>query len=498
MLKLDRARLQQILEHGTEREKEEVEALLREYDEIISRNPLQVFEPYPKQAEFAGAKQPIKAFFGGNGAGKTEIGLADDVIQAVDSDCLPDHLKPLKIFEPPFHCRVVVADFNAAMEGVILEKLRKLVPRFQLHTGGWEKAYSQQKRILRFANGSWIQFLTFEQDLDKHAGAALHRVHFDEDPPPEKGRQLFHESAMRVGRVPGGQISITMTPTQGMAPFTYDEVWEKRHEPNVFCVTAEIWDNPHIPHEQMREWLRGMTDEERRMREKGEFVHFEGLVYNEFKDKDHVVAPPDRKHVQQQDVIVSIDPGIRWTGVTWQAFDNDNACLVFEELLLEGMPVPLIAEEILKKNALWGVKPVFYVIDPSSRNRTATNAENVEGAFAREGIYCVHGQNAVEAGVFEIKRRLQASPSMLLVSKDCQRLIWEIFRYRRDARADQSFAVIKQDDHELDALRYACMARPWFKPHYQTPKTRRGWFPDETFDWSQPVMKDSPPLGAMS
>jgi hypothetical protein len=69
---------------------------------------------------------------------------------------------------------------------VIFPLIRQWVPRPQLLDESWEKAFSKQRRVLTFANGSTIQFLTFEQDLDAHAGAALHRVHFDEEPEGEK------------------------------------------------------------------------------------------------------------------------------------------------------------------------------------------------------------------------------------------------------------------------------------------------------------------------
>ena len=40
-----------------------------------------------------------------------------------------------------------------------------------------------------------------------------------------------------------------------------------------------------------------------------------------------------------------------------------------------------------------------------------------------------------------------------LVARNCARLIWEFARYRRLDTKDGSFAVVKKDDHAMDALR---------------------------------------------
>lgn len=493
--KINAAEIDRIMREGTELEKARVTELLAEYDEILENNPLEGFEPYQKQSDFLSALEPTKAFFGGNRAGKTEIGIVDDLIQAVDRQSLPEHLFPYKRWDPPFFCRIVSPDFTATMEGVIFTKLRKLAPKGQLKGGSWEKAYDQQRRMLKFANGSWFQFLTSEQDVDKHSGAALHRVHFDEEPPGEKGLLLYRENRMRLIDY-GGQVMITMTPLFGMS-WTHDDVWMRRHEPGTFAVTASIYDNPHIDPKEIEAAFAGMSVEERKSRAEGQFVHFKGLVYNEFDTATHVVSPPDREHIAKQDIVVGIDPGVRWTGIVYTAFDNDNAAVVFDEIFLTGTTVEDAVVAIQRKNREWGIGPSSYVIDPSARNRSLTNAEAVEGAYARAGIWTVHGQADVEVGVLETKRRLQTDG--IVISEDCQRLLWEIPRYRMDDKADGRFAVVKENDHELDALRYALMSRPWFVDLPTSRKSRsRGFqstYSEEEPRWDGAAPQEALPMG---
>jgi phage terminase large subunit-like protein len=471
-------------------DRREVEKALAELDTIRVLDPLQFFYPHEKQVQYLSSFDPLKAFLGGNRSGKTTAGIVDDIIQTVDRDSLPDHLKPYKKWEPPFYCRIVAPDFVSTMEGVIFQKIKEWAPKAQLKGGSWETAYDKQRRLLRWENGSWWQFLTFEQDLDKHSGAALHRVHFDEEPPED----IRAECQMRLIDY-GGDELFTMTPLMGMT-WMFDKVWERRHLEGYTVVQVDMDDNPHLNQDAKTRLLEGLSEEERKARKEGRFVHFAGMVFPEFRDSYHTVDPPDPRTVRDQSVVVGIDPGIRWTGICFVAFDDENYALVFDELFLEQKTVPEVAEEIRSRLATWGVTPDFYVIDPSARNRTQINADAVEAEFQRHGIFAVHGQNDRESGILTIKRRLQSDPPSLLVSTACKELIYEFGRYRIDPKASQkdssAFEVVKVDDHVLDAMRYALMSRSWgvfkgegnrrrkggYNPHYEDP-----WEPEQPRPW---------------
>jgi phage terminase large subunit-like protein len=438
----------------------EVKKLFSELIELLEDNPLQAFEPnYSQQHDFLSSRKTVKGFFGGNRSGKTTTGIVDDIIQAVPREFLPEHLLPYKFWDPPFLCRIVSPDFTSTMEGAIFETIRKWVPRSALKGGSWDAAYDKQRRMLRFVEGSWFQFLTAEQDVDKHSGAALDRVHFDEEPPGEKGLQLYRENMMRlIDRA--GQILITMTPLFGMS-WVYDEIWQKRGEDHIFVTTADMDSNTTLDSDAKRLMLSGLSQEEIQARKEGRFVHFAGHIYSEFGER-HLVDPPSPEHVRQLDTMVSIDPGVRRMAAVWGGFDKDNSCVLYDELYAEGMTVEQAVEAINAKNAEWGITPMAYIIDPSARNRTLTNAEQVTSEFARYGIYCVPGQNAVEPGIFQTKRRLQAEPAALYVSRACEWFRWEIQRYRYDPK--NTSVPLKEHDHLMDASRYLLMARAWGAP----------------------------------
>lgn len=498
-------------------ERAEFERELADLDRLFEENPLQRFEPHPKQVTFLGSRDRIKAFLGGNRSGKTTAGIVDDLIQAVDEDCLPERLRPFKRWQPPFRCRIVAPDFIETMDGVIFHKLREWVPRGQLVGGSWEKAYDKTKRKLRFKNGSEFSFMTFEQDLDKFGGTDLHRVHYDEEP-PENIRKECRRGLMDHG----GDELFTMTPLHGMT-WMFDKVYERRYESGVGVVEVSTDDNPHISPEEIAAFMAELTPEEQEARRHGRFVHFGGLVLGMFDDSLHVVDEIRPEHLRGLDVLVGIDPGVVRGGVVWVAFDRDNHALVFDELYPRNQNLgpkedpSTISAQILEKNAYWGLvgdREPQYVIDPSARNRyqgSGESAENVEGDLSREGIYCSWGNNNRRFGVFQLRRRLVAQPHpALTVTRNCANWLWERMRWRiaadeeseqerpKGSRSGDSFKT-QGPDHLMDPTRYVCAERVW-GPWIEEPGEKSNtWVPGTAprQSWFTGA-RDAPPMGSMS
>lgn len=442
----------------------------QELAKIRRANPLSFWQAYGrKQHDFLASKDWIKAFFGGNGSGKSAVGTVDDLIQLCDREILPPHLAQYKRWEPPFYLRVVAPKMNV-IESTVLEKFRELTPRSQLVGESFDKAYNKQLNKLSFRNGSWVLFNTSDQDRDAHAGVELHRCRFDEEPEWE----IYLENVARLRSfAPNAQLTFTMTPSlKGALGWTYDEIYERRDDPGVFVTTANMFDNPFIDKESMMSALAGASEAERAAMINGEFISFHGRVLHLFQKETHVCKPPTVEHVRQLDVYVGIDPGIRRGGVVWVGFDRDNSALVFDELYPDSQTVAQIARQIRERNAYWGVKPL-YVIDPSARNRSLTNAESVEGEFQREGIFAKPGQNDRDAGIFQMRGRVEKRS--LIVSRECKNWLREQERWvvADDEVSNENKAKVKGaggtfatvgPDHLQDPTRYVLMERPWWVP----------------------------------
>jgi phage terminase large subunit-like protein len=458
-------------------EQAEARSILAAYEETLKANPLLGYQPHPKQQEFHSSHEQLKCFLGGNRSGKTTAGVLDDLIQSVDRECLPEHLAAYKRWEPPFYCRIIVPDFTSTLEGVIFQKLREWAPKDQLAGGRFDKAYDKTRRKLQFANGSMMDFLTFEQDLDKFGGTALHRVHYDEQPPGA----IRRESMMRLIDY-GGDELFTLTPLTGMSTWMFDEIWEA-HQKGILTdstiIVVDMDDNPYLDKKTKARALAGLSKEEREARKSGRFVSFAGMIYDDFKRHLHVI-PEISEVPQAAKVYVGIDPGVRhMAGVVWTYLTPEDTMVVFDELALQGATVKQVCEAIKLTNLKWGKRgekgatvPLpahWYVIDPAARNVSHQTGRSDQMEYLDHGFATILGQNAVPAGISRVRERLQAN--RLLVTANCQTLIDEFRRYRWQtatrSEAEPKEAPVKADDHLLDALRYVVMSRPYANPETQ-------------------------------
>lgn len=453
----------------TPRKRVEAEDALRELEYKYQHDPLAFYQPHVKQRLFHAFTTLMKCFLGGNQSGKSTAGLADDVIQAVDLECLPPHLRGYKKFEPPFLCRIMAPSFPV-LETTLYEKLQELLPKDQLMGGSWKTAFDKNLRVLNFVNGSKFFFQTYEMDVAKMGGATLDRVHFDEEPP----WRVFNECRMRVA-VRGGDLLFTMTPVEGLT-WTYDMLWKKRGEevaPDSFrgeeveVVTVDMADNPALTPQAIEAALAGMSKEERTARKEGRFVALHGLIYADFDVERHRV--PEAPVPENVNVVVGIDPGLRnRAAVVWVYLRGDDQMVVFQEGYYEDMTARQVCEQIHKVNADLGVSPLYYVIDPSARNKNHQTGRSDQMEYADNGIVTIAGQNSVTAGINRIRERFQND--RLYIQKHCSFLLDELqkYRWKQPPRTgeDGREAPVKKDDHLCDALRYAVMSRPYL-PEYE-------------------------------
>jgi phage terminase large subunit-like protein len=461
------------------REREIAERELLALEDAIRQNPLLGYVPHEKQVIFhrpdltngVASWPALRAFLGGNRSGKSTGGVADDLIQACDREVVPQHLLPFKRWEPPFYGRIVTPDLSHTLEGVILQKIRELCPRDQLKGGNFDRAYDKQLRVLRFKNGSWIQFFSNEQDVDKFQGAALHRVHFDEEPRED----IRKECLMRLIDY-GGEELFTMTPLSGMS-WMYDEVyepWERGQLEDGRVVVVDMDDNPHLDETAKLRALSGLSAEEREARKSGRFVHFAGLVYPQFSKARHILPTPlDLAHAipDGAEVFRGIDPGIRhMCAVLYGWLDENDELVIFDEIALQGRTVREVCREMVNRDYRWGfvsaqrpgIRPRWTVIDPAARNTNSQTGRSDQQEFADNGVFTVPGQNSVTAGINRVKERLEADK--LKVMAHCVELRAEFKRYRWVSAGrgenEAKEAPVKKDDHLLDALRYIVMQRP--------------------------------------
>lgn len=468
MLKLNRAAIERL----PEGQRREAQALLQSYETMVRANPLLAYEPHSKQVIFHESTEQLKAFLGGNRSGKTTAGILDDIIQAVDENVLPDHLKAYKKFQPPFHCRIVCPGEDQ-LHSTIFQKLREWTPTSQLVGDRFDKAYEKSRGILHFKNGSFIDFLTYGQEVDKFGGTAKHRIHYDEEPP----REIRMEGVMRLLDYERADELFTMTPIHGMT-WMFDDIWEPWRKgllQDAKVVLVDMDDNPHLDAEQKAKLLAGFSKSELEARKSGKFVHFAGMIYEEFARHKHVI-PEIASVPAGSRVYVGIDPGMRhMAAVVWTYLTPEDTMVVFDELALQGQNVEQVCEAIKLVNQKWGrrtekgviaLSPNWYVIDPSARNIEHQTGRSDQAEYTKHGIVTIQGQNSKTAGISAVKVRLEHQ--RLLVCANCETLISEFRKYRwkkpKKVEDDPKEEPVKTDDHLLDALRYVVASRPYNPP----------------------------------
>lgn len=470
-------------------EQARVDALLAELEASPSSNPFHRWhvcpewcgvpwcQPRPTQHVFAAASTRIQAAFCGNRWGKTTTLVCKCLVQHAPDELLPERLKPFKIATGSPVTGRILCPSEQVMVDHLIPSLQMWCPPSMFRGGSWSKAWDKAHNVLHFKGGGRLGCYTYKQDPTTMGSSALDYVGYDE-PPPEAIR---NESLARLIDRDGFEM-FAMTPVNmvgGGIGWIYRTIYKRREHPDVTVVSGEGGrQNPSINQKALERVLSSYSDEERRAREFGDFMHFGGMVYPGGFEK--VVVPPlTPQQLDGHDIVVGIDPGLKKAAFVWGAFDNDNRCVIFDERVVqEGTPADWVGA-IREVNLKWGIKDPLYVIDPSARNRSLTDAESVEGLFQRQGIYPIHGQNQVFAGVSQIRLRIQDGG--FFVTENCRGLRDEAEEYREEDRPDEEFKVVKERDHELDATRYLCMSRPWYVTHLDDDGPL-GWEPNRAPD----------------
>lgn len=477
----------------TPEQQADVDVDLAAFYDIVTANPIQGFECHSQaQREFLSARTPVVAALAGNQFGKSTVLCVRALVECLPPYALPERLRHAKRWAPPVHGWLV-----CPTEDKIFDSLMPALTRWcgaeHFKGGSWGKAFHGERMQLRFECGSTLTFKTYKQDPSTLGGATLHFVGYDEPPP----RETREECLTRLLRHNGYEM-FAMTPLKTNTGWIRREIFKQRESPDITVVRGSIHDNPHLDKDAVQRILDTYhSDLWRRAREFGDFVDVGGQIYEAFEQR--VIDTPKLGELAR-DVVIGIDPGVRNCGICFAAFDDENVGTIFDELLLQDATVEDYVNAIWRKLDQWNIprQAPLYVIDPAARSRSQISAVSVQSALAILGIGAADGQNNVEAGIQQVRGRLQHS--RLFIAKSCVALRDEADEYAAEDRPDGEFKPIKENDHILDAMRYVCMARPWFPQLEADAPTRTlgyrpGVAPPSDLLHLTP---ERPPLGAMS
>jgi len=326
------------------------EELRRRYEEERCR----FYKPCSnKHIAFHKSQKPIRIFFGGNRSGKSTAGVMELIYRA----CFYTHPLTGEPNPRPGYFRIFTEKYQL-VETFIIPLLKTYVPKKWLRGKSWQTAYDSRNHLLYGAKGSIISIMTYDQDVAGAASVELDFVWADEEMP----QRLFSETMTRlISR--RGKMALTVTPMYSMTWAM--QYWNKTDDPNVDVFKVSIHDNPNLPEKEKQAIIANWPEHERKAREEGQFMEFDGLVYVELDNQVHYI-PESRKPFAHYPVICTVDPHQRkGTYVTWAYVDEHESVVFFDEALIKGTAQQAV-EYITEREKLHGARTLLRLIDPAA------------------------------------------------------------------------------------------------------------------------------------
>ena len=441
------------------------------------------YQPHHKQMMFHTADRKIRLYIGGNRSGKTVGGIMEDVWWATRKHPY------LKLPDRPMEGRIVSVDFTYGVNQIIIPKLKQWIPPSELRGGSWFSAYDAGFRVLNFENGSTIELMSYEQDIEKFAGVPRDFTHFDEEPPEPIYEECMARLIDRAGRA-----WLTMTPLDGMT-CVYDTLYHPGQDSKnkrVKTIQVGMEENPYIDKVEREEFLASLDGDAREARGKGNFVAMGGLVYKVFNRDTHVIESVDPKRFAGSNykIYMSLDHGFsNPTAVLWHAVDLENNVITFAEHYESEKTIDYHSAVILDRNTSHGYSPDVNICDPALAQRQAVTGTSIQTEYAIRGIGFVLGNNDVPTGVAKVQQYLNAKadgkPSWYITEncanliKEMQRLRWATWASKKQQASNNKHETIhKKDDHACDSARYFFSFMPELKATLNAPKGKNFVTPD--------------------
>jgi hypothetical protein len=251
-------------------------------------------------------------------------------------------------------------------------------------------------------------------------------------------------------------IRPTLTDTRGSALFLstpkgfnhfYDLYNQESRDQDYKSFHFTSYDNPFIPREELEKAKLELTEDRFAQEYLADFRKTEGLVYKDFDRIKHVYREGS-KVIQPIAFFAGVDFGYHNPcGVPFISKDKDNIFYVTREWYKDHKTDEEIAEFVSAQN--------FNYVYPDPEAPAAIEAMKRKGVNVRE---VTKSKDSIKSGISVVSELLKQG--RLFIHESCENLIWEFETYaypdKKDMRNNDE-NPIKENDHLLDALRYALM-----------------------------------------
>lgn len=240
-----------------------------------------------------------------------------------------------------------------------------------------------------------------------------------------------------------GQAMFISTP-KGFNHF-YELYNEENKDKNFKSFHFTSYDNPNIPSEEIDEAKNQLTEDQFAQEYLADFRKQEGLVYKEFQRTRHVYSEAD---IDEAERIAGVDFGFtNPTCVLSIIRDRNDVYWITDEYYQSGKTAIQIAEYIQNQE--------YNKVYPDPASPQAIK----ELTDRHINVYDVNkGQDSIINGINKVREMFKQG--RIKIHESCKNLIWELETYsygERKANHNETEVPIKENDHAVDALRYALM-----------------------------------------
>lgn len=241
-----------------------------------------------------------------------------------------------------------------------------------------------------------------------------------------------------------GQVMFISTP-KGFNHF-YDLYNEQDKDKDYKSFHFTSYDNPYLPVEEIDKAKQELPEDRFAQEYMADFRKTEGLVYKEFNREKHVTTDTPQNIT---DTILGIDFGYtNPAAIVRIDIDSDSHYWIGEEWYKSGKTLDQLAEQALQYRA----------------TKCYPDPANPEGCdkLRSAGLNVRESNKDIVSGVDHVRELFKQG--RIHINPECKNLIMELETYRYpDKKPDKNEEEkpIKENDHLLDAMRYAIYT---FKP----------------------------------
>jgi PBSX family phage terminase large subunit len=328
---------------------------------------------------------------------------------------------------------MILAPTVPALKNVILPELRKWG-----FLAEWEyRGPGSEEPGLHAPNGARILLESADnrRKIERLRGPSIAWFWIDEAAQVPKRAWDILIGRLRTGQYRNGFI--TTTPKgKNWVYHRFHPDGDRRVDDVTNVLGVATHENPHLPEDYREDIVEEYDGRFYQQEVEGAFVGFEGLVYPWFTDT-HVI---DARVDEWDRIVYGVDRGFSNPSVALAVAMRGDQPVVLDEVYQSRLTDDDLAEELLELYEVYGRGTVY--CDPSEPG-------SIE-ALRRKGVDAIPAENDVEPGI----KAVTSKQDSLRIHERCQNTINEfgMYQYRDGGESDK---VRKENDHAMDALRYA-------------------------------------------